>query len=123
MAMEHAEEVETHSNLRREAEEQVRILVESSPAAIVTIDASSKILLANEAAQSLFAPGDTSIVGQSIAEFLPALQSAVQTQGSRQFHTELRCRGKRKNGGSVPRGRVVFELPYQPRTEARGHRR
>jgi two-component system sensor kinase FixL len=98
MALEHAEEVETHSNLRQEAEEQLRILVDSSPAAIVTIDASGKILLANEAAQSLFALGEASIAGQSIAEFLPALQNAVQTKGSRQFRTELRCRGKRKNG-------------------------
>jgi two-component system, LuxR family, sensor kinase FixL len=98
MALEHAEEVETHSNLRQEAEEQLRILVDSSPAAIVTIDADGKILLGNEAAQRLFALGDTSIAGQKIAEFLPALQSAVQTQTSRQFHTELRCRGKRKNG-------------------------
>src|SRR5271155_954778 len=70
MAMEHAEEVENHSNLRQEAEEQLRILVDSSPAAIVTIDASGKILLANEAAQSLFAIGDSSITGQSIAAFL-----------------------------------------------------
>jgi PAS domain S-box-containing protein len=98
IAIEHMEEVETHSKLQREAEEQLRILVESSPAAIVTIDASGQILLANEAAQNLFAPGSSSIAGQSIAEFLPALQSAVQTQRSRQFRTELRCRGKRKSG-------------------------
>ena len=98
IALEHMEEVETQSKLRQEAEEQLRILVESSPAAIVTIDVSGQILLANEAAQNLFAPADNSIVGQSIGEFLPALQSAVQTRRSREFHTELRCRGKRKNG-------------------------
>src|SRR5271156_2245802 len=98
IALEHMEEIGTQNKLRQEAEEQLRILVESSPAAIVTIDASGQILLANEAAKNLFAPGDRSIAGQSIAEFLPALQSAVQTQRSRQFHTELRCRGKRRNG-------------------------
>ena len=98
IALEHMEEIDTQNKLRQEAEEQLRILVESSPAAIVTIDASGQILLANEAAKNLFAPGDSSIAGQSIAEFLPALQNAVQTQRSRQFHTELRCRGKRRNG-------------------------
>jgi PAS domain S-box-containing protein len=98
IALEHIEEVEAHNKFRQDAEEQLRILVESSPAAIVTIDASGRILLANQAAQNLFAPGDSVLAGQSIAEFLPALQSAVQTQGSRQFRTELRCRGKRKNG-------------------------
>ena len=97
-ALEHVEEIETHSKLRQEAEEQVRILVDSSPAAIVTIDSSGRILLANNAAQNLFASEDTPIVGQSIAEFLPALLSAVQTQRSTQFRTELRCRGRRKNG-------------------------
>jgi two-component system, LuxR family, sensor kinase FixL len=98
IALEHLEEVETHSKLRQEAEEQLRILVESSPAAIVTIDATGQILLANNAAQNLFAPEDIPIGGQSIAQFLPALQSAVQTQRSTQFRTELRCRGRRKNG-------------------------
>jgi two-component system, LuxR family, sensor kinase FixL len=98
IALEHVAELETHSKLRQEAEDQLRILVESSPAAIVTIDGSGQILLANEGAQNLFAPGEISITGQSIVEFLPALQSAVQTQRSRQFHTELRCRGRRKDG-------------------------
>jgi two-component system sensor kinase FixL len=98
MALEHIEEVETHAKLRREAEEQLQILVDSSPAAIVTIDSSSRIVLANNAAQNLFASEDTPFVGQSIAQFLPALQSAVQTQRSTHFRTELRCRGRRKNG-------------------------
>jgi two-component system sensor kinase FixL len=98
MALEHIEEVETHTKLRQEAEEQLRILVDSSPAAIVTIDSSGRIVLANDAAQNLFASEDTPIVGQSIAQFLPALQSALQTQRSTHFRTELRCRGRRKNG-------------------------
>src|SRR5579864_3509800 len=42
--------------LRRESEEQLQTLVESSPAAIVTIDANGNILLANEAAHQLLAP-------------------------------------------------------------------
>jgi two-component system, LuxR family, sensor kinase FixL len=98
MAFEHVNEVEAQSKLRQEAEEQLRILVESSPAAIVTIEISGKILLANEAAQNLLTPESGLLTGQSIAEFLPALQSAVQTRRSTQFRTELRCRGRRKNG-------------------------
>ena len=98
LALEHLEEIETHSKLRQEAEEQLRILVDSSPAAIVTIDSSGRILLANNAAQNLLAAEDSPIVGQSIAQFLPALQSAVQTQRPTRFRTELRCRGRRGNG-------------------------
>jgi two-component system sensor kinase FixL len=98
MALEHVEEVETHTKLRREAEEQLRILVDSSPAAIVTIEGSGRILLANEAARNLFASEDDALVGQSIQEFVPALQSAIETPRPTQFRTELRCRGRRTNG-------------------------
>lgn len=98
MALDHLAEVEKQVSLRKEVEEQLQVLVESSPVAIVTIDSRGAILLANEASQALLAPGGETIVGQSIGEFLPALQAAVQTQRSRQFRTELRCRGKRRNG-------------------------
>jgi len=84
--------------LALEHEEELRGLVESSPLAIITIDPSGRIRLANEAAQNLFAPGDAPISGQSIAEFLPSLQMAVQQHRSSVFRTELRCQGKRRNG-------------------------
>ena len=98
MALEHVVEVDTHTKLRQDAEEQLRILVDSSPAAIMTIDGSGKILLANEAARNLLMSEDAVLVGRSIKEFVPALQSAIQTQRPTQFRTELRCRGRRTNG-------------------------
>src|SRR5580704_7617080 len=49
-AMEHLHEIELQSDARLEAEEQLRILIESSPAAIVTADADGSVLMANEAA-------------------------------------------------------------------------
>jgi two-component system sensor kinase FixL len=98
VTLEHLKEVEAQIGLRKEIEEQLQVLVESSPVAIVTVDSTGSILLANEASQTLLAPESTPIVGQPISEFLPALQAAIQTQRSRQFRTELRCRGKRKNG-------------------------
>jgi len=52
----HMEELESEVKLRRDAEDQLQVLVESSPAAIVTIDTNGKILLANQAAQQLLAP-------------------------------------------------------------------
>jgi two-component system, LuxR family, sensor kinase FixL len=97
-ALEHLKELETQIGLRKEIEEQLQVLVESSPVAIVTIDSAGVVLLANEASQTLLAHGSETIVGQPIVVFLPALQAAVQTQRLRQFRTELRCRGKRKNG-------------------------
>ena len=97
-ALDHLAEVEKQVSLRKEVEEQLQVLVESSPVAIVTIDSAGTILLTNQASQTLLAPGAATVAGQSIGEFLPALQTAVQTPRSRPFRTELRCRAKRKNG-------------------------
>jgi PAS domain S-box-containing protein len=117
MALDHLKEVETQIGLRKEIEEQLQVLVESSPVAIVTIDSAGMVLLANEASQSLLAPGSTTIVGQPVGEFLPALQAAVQTQRSRQFRTELRCSGKRKNGEAF-----LAAVWFSTYTTARGPR-
>jgi two-component system, LuxR family, sensor kinase FixL len=113
----HLVELETQIKLRKEIEEQLQVLVESSPVAIVTIDSMGVILLANEASQNLLASGSTTIVGQPISQFLPALQTAVQTQRSRQFRTELRCRGKRKNGDAF-----LAAVWFSTYTTARGLR-
>lgn len=98
MTLEHLREVETQIKLRQETEEQLQRLVESSPLAIITIDATGRILLANQASQNLLATGQERIEGQQIADFLPALQTVVQTGRPKLFRTELRCRGKRRNG-------------------------
>jgi two-component system, LuxR family, sensor kinase FixL len=97
-ARKHLDELGDQMKLRRDAEEQLQILVESSPAAIVTIDLKGKILLANEAAQQLLAPAADPLQGQPITSYLPALQTVVQTQASRVFRTALQCRGQRSNG-------------------------
>ena len=46
--MKHLEEIEAQIQLRKEAEEHLRVLVESSPAAILTVDSQGKILLATK---------------------------------------------------------------------------
>jgi PAS domain S-box-containing protein len=92
------EELEVQVKLRQDAEEQLRILVESSPAAIITIDSNGRILLANEAAQQLLAPGAQPLRGQTISSYLPSLQTVVQTHSSRVFRTTLQCRGQRSDG-------------------------
>src|SRR5206468_5527305 len=96
--LKHVEELKDQINLRQDAEEQLGMLVESSPAAIITIDSNGQILLANEAAQRLLAPGTQPIQGQTISFYLPSLQTAVQTRPSRVFRTTLQCRGQMSNG-------------------------
>ena len=66
MAVDHLAVVERHVELRKEVEEELQVLVESSPVAIVTVDSAGAILLANEATQALLAPDGETIVGGSI---------------------------------------------------------
>ena len=93
------EELERQVKLREDAEGQLRTLVESSPAAIVTVDSDGKVLLANEAAQQLLASGPMPpLPGCPIRSYLPALETVLKTQSSRSFRTTLQCTGHRKDG-------------------------
>ena len=96
--LEYVHELETQIRLRQETEGQLKGLVNSSPLAIITIDTSGNILLANEATQSLFSPDGAQITGQPIAEFLPALQKVTHQPSTKVFRTQIRCRGRRNNG-------------------------
>jgi PAS domain S-box-containing protein len=98
IAITHVEELEGQIKLREDAEEQLRSLVESSPAAIVTIDSGGSVLLANEAAQHLLALEGKPLQDQGINSYLPALQTILKTQQPRVFRTTLQCTGKRSDG-------------------------
>jgi two-component system sensor kinase FixL len=98
IVLQHVEELESEVKLRHDAEDQMQILVESSPAAIVTIDATGTILLANQAAQQLLAPDAPTLHGQKIVSYLPSLQTVVENQPSRLFRTTLQCKGQRSTG-------------------------
>jgi PAS domain S-box-containing protein len=98
IVLKHVGELEDQIKLRQDAEEQLRSLVESSPAAIITIDSDGKVLLANEAAQQLVAPDGPSLQGQAVSLYLPALQTVLKTQRSRAFRTTLQCTGQRSDG-------------------------
>ncbi|HXZ39665.1 MAG TPA: ATP-binding protein [Terriglobales bacterium] len=98
IVIKHSEELEDQVKLRQDAEQQLRSLVESSPAAIITIDSDGKVLLANEAAQRLLSPGGAPLQGQAVRTYLPALQTVLKTQSSRMFRTTLQCTGQRSDG-------------------------
>jgi DNA-binding CsgD family transcriptional regulator len=83
--------------LSLEAQENVRVLVETSPAAIVTVDERGFIELANRAALELLLPRDNCLVGHPIAAFLPELHHALRWEEGPQFRTSMQCRGHRGN--------------------------
>jgi len=92
-------EVLRNRRLRLASQERIRILVETSPAAIVTIDEHGFIELANVAAVELMAPRDD-LIGQPIAAFLPELHHALRWEEGPQFRTSMQCRAHRGNGES-----------------------
>jgi two-component system, LuxR family, sensor kinase FixL len=97
LTAQHVEDLENQVRFRRDAEQQLEALIESSPAAIVTVDSEGQIERANQAAQQLLAPDALALRGQSISSFLPALH-IVQTYPSKVFRTSLQSQGRRSNG-------------------------
>ena len=83
-----------------ENQQRVRVLVETSPAAILTVDERGFIELANLAASELMAPKSGTLVGQPVAAFLPELHHALRWEEGPQFRTSMQCRGHRGNGES-----------------------
>ena len=97
-ALQHVEELQTEAKLRLDVERELQVLVESSPAAIITIDATGTILLANQAAQRLLSPDLAALNGQKISSYLPSLQTVIEGHPSRSFRTAMHCKGQRTTG-------------------------
>jgi two-component system sensor kinase FixL len=97
---EHVTKIEREQQLRREAEEQLRVLAASSPAGILTLDACGNVLAANDAANNLFAiPEGEMLLGRAILDFLPVLSDALQLENPpEEFRTAAQCQGRRANG-------------------------
>jgi PAS domain S-box-containing protein len=81
-----------------EAQDRLRALVETSPAAIVTVNERGFIELANQAAIELMAPRDGHLMGAPIAAFLPELHHALRWEEAPQFRASMQCEGHRGNG-------------------------
>jgi PAS domain S-box-containing protein len=81
-----------------EAQDRLRALVETSPAAIVTVDERGLIELANQAATELMAPREGRLIGAPIAAFLPELHHALRWEEAPQFRASMQCEGHRGNG-------------------------
>jgi len=98
VALIHLKQIEHEAKARADAEEQLTILVDSSPAAVFTASSDGRILLANEAAHRLFGVTPGNLSGRSIHEFLPSLLNVPAPDGSHApFRTAMQCRGYRLN--------------------------
>jgi len=89
--------------LRRQAEEQLRILAESSPAAILTVNHDGLIGAANRAASQMFGlPDNRSMVGQPVGGFVSALANALKLPSPRQMRASAWTWGRKMDGSVFP---------------------
>jgi len=91
-------ELVRNRRLSAEVQQKLRALVETSPAAIVTVDDRGFIDLANQAAAELLAPRDGRLIGNPVAAFLPELHHALRRDGKTQFRAALECKGHKGIG-------------------------
>jgi PAS domain S-box-containing protein len=118
ISLQHVREVEQEIESRRDAEQQLKVLIESSPAAILTVDSAGKILMANQAAHSLLGFEPETLPGERINDFLPPLASVPHAdQSSPNFRTAMQCYGRRRDG-EVFLADIWFST-YQTRSGAR----
>jgi PAS domain S-box-containing protein len=93
-------ELVRNRRLTLEGREKLNALVETSPAAIVTVNDRGFIELVNQAAVELLAPRDGKLIGNPVSAFLPELHHALRWEEAPQFRASMQCRGHRGNGES-----------------------
>jgi len=97
----HYREMRAEMERRRSAEARLEALIESSPAAIITLDPHGVIELANTSAEQIFGVERGKLPGHNAAEFVPVIAEL-----SRQNTKGIVCRttttgvGRRSNGES-----------------------
>ena len=93
-------ELVRNRRLSMETQQRLKALVETSPAAIMTVGERGLIELANRSAVELFAPRNGNLVGDPVAAFLPDLHHALRWEEKPQFRASMQCVGHRGNGES-----------------------
>jgi PAS domain S-box-containing protein len=97
----HLSEVREQVELRRRAEEELTVVVDTSPAPIFIVDGDGKIVEANASAHELLGLEQGLLLGTDLARFLPALATIPKPDSqTRPLRSTLECRGRRADGGS-----------------------
>lgn len=89
--------------LRQRAEHQLRTLAESSPAAILTLDARGDVVAANRAAAALLGgPDDGSLLGRNLAEQVPLFAQALAAGAPKALRVSASSWARRADGHPIP---------------------
>lgn len=83
---------------RRDAEEQLEILIQSAPMAVLVIGTDGRILKNNLSANRLFHTDPGELPGMKLERYLPTLARVpLPGQTTQTFRTEMQCLGRRKS--------------------------
>jgi two-component system sensor kinase FixL len=90
--------------MRHQAEHQLRILVDSSPAAIVTLNSRTEVLAANRSAQEMLGFDSAgAMLGRSMVDYVPVFANALRaSQSKRTMRTSTASWAKRADGTLFP---------------------
>jgi two-component system, LuxR family, sensor kinase FixL len=99
LLVDHLAEREEQMRLLNLAEQQVRILIETSPLAILILDHAGCVVLENESARRLLGFDHKPLRGERVEPFLPILEKMRHSQQrGGNMRTSVECRGQRLNG-------------------------
>ena len=97
--MDYLHQIEHQRDARREAEEQLKILIETSPVAIMTTDQDGCIVMANEAAHRLLGVAQGELPGRVIFRYLPSLTNVSLHDAQKQLiRAVMQARGQQEDG-------------------------
>lgn len=99
-AQRHLQNFERELKLRQRVQEEQETLLNSGPAAVLTVSPNGKIVLANLAAHKAFNVAPGALTGQDIGEYLPGLQQVWERDSPPVEGPAIDCRG-RKSGGEI----------------------
>jgi two-component system, LuxR family, sensor kinase FixL len=96
--------IQREQQLRRKAEERLRLLVESSPAGVLTINTSGQVLAANRAAADMVGLSSEALAGRPVEHHLPVLQRALRLAGggARPVRSQTSSWARRDDGTMFP---------------------
>jgi PAS domain S-box-containing protein len=91
-------EIQARDRLLRDSEEQLRVLIETSSAAILTFNKEGIVIQANEAACRLLGVEKDSLLQHNIGDYLSALAQVPFDSRAPVFRTTMECSARRRNG-------------------------
>lgn len=99
LLMEHLEERERQMLREHETELQVRMLIETSPLAILTLNSAGRVVLANESAGQLLGFDSAQLQGEEVEAYLPILPRMLHSHHSgNNIRTNVECKAHRRGG-------------------------